>query len=350
MKKLFILLITLSSVFFNSCQSDDGTDINSKNQEKTQLSKFNPTVVLPTSSLQYDYSSHSKLSKTISNTITSDQIIVTYPQYTYIGSLLNATTIDDATYSPVPFQLKPIDISFSFPTDFIQSTIARPSLSAMRAAVNKATRDANFSGQQSLSFEYDIKQFSKYEEAKLAFGANVNVGSLFKLEASGSSHSIKKKTGVFAKFIHRNFTIDMDLPYDGNVFLNPLDKQNSSSHNPVYISSITYGRLGVLALESNYSYDEVLFALKAAFTAKVVNGELSIDIQSKKVLEESELKTYVLGGKGTDATQIVNGYKGFSDFIVNGGEFTADVPGVPIYFSASHASDNSIFFTKFSVE
>lgn len=54
MKKLFILSIALTSVFFNSCQSDDGTDIDSKNQETTQLSKFNPTVVLPTSSLQYD--------------------------------------------------------------------------------------------------------------------------------------------------------------------------------------------------------------------------------------------------------------------------------------------------------
>lgn len=220
----------------------------------------------------------------------------------------------------------------------------------MRAAVNRATRSVNFSGEQSLSFEYDIKQFSKYEEAKLAFGANVNIGQIFKLNVNGSENSIKRKTGVFAKFIQKNFTIDMDLPYDGNVFLNPLDQQNSLSQDPVYISSITYGRLGIIAIETEESFDEILFALKAAFSSKIISGELNIDTHSKDILAKSQLKVLVWGGKGNHAMRLVEGYNEFANFIINGGQFTKEVPGVPIYYSASHASDNSVFFTKFNVK
>jgi thiol-activated cytolysin len=118
----------------------------------------------------------------------------------------------------------------------------------------------------------------------------------------------------------------------------------------VYISSITYGRLGIISLVSNYTYDEVSFALKAALNAKVVNGTLNIDVNSKKILDESDLSVYIVGGKGTDAVQVVTGFEGFSNFIINGGQFTAEAPGVPIYFSASHASDNSIYNTSFNIE
>lgn len=355
-----LLLLLLFTFIFCSCDREDDLTSDTFNQKDTDVKNFNPVVTLPSKSLGYDYSSPRKNDTTSKNTrlatkqavstITSDQIVVTYPQYTFLGSLLNAKTVDDGSYKPAPFRLKPIDISFSFPSDFVIGTIERPSLSAMRAAVNKATRSAYFSGEQSLSFEYDIKQFSKYEEVKFAFGGNVNVSNIFKLEFSGSDHNISKKTGVFAKFIQRNFTADMDIPFDGNIFLNNSDLQNSQSHNPIYINSITYGRLGILALESDYTYDEVLFALKAAFSAEIVNGELNIDSKNLEVLQKSSLKTYVLGGKGQDAVQLVNGFKGFSDFITNGGEFTANTPGVPIYFSASHASDNSVFFTEFNVE
>ena len=52
----------------------------------------------------------------------------------------------------------------------------------------KALNDEDFSGQQIEEFEYDLKQFSKYSEMKLAFGANVNIASVMKFESSAESN------------------------------------------------------------------------------------------------------------------------------------------------------------------
>ncbi|MDR2236442.1 MAG: thiol-activated cytolysin family protein [Chryseobacterium sp.] len=358
MKKInfSVALLILSATTIISCSQEMNEDVQEMTQSTAQYKGKNPTVALPSKSLAYDESLVNGVSQLLYSktgditTLTSDQMVVTAPNKTFIGGVYNSATLDNLTYTPISYPVKPITVSYSFPSDFLVDTIEKPSLSSMRASIFKAMKDANFSGQQSLGFDYDIKQFSYYNELKLAFGANVNIGSIFSIDISGSHNKIKKTTGIFAKFSQRNFTVDMDLPPNGNIFQNESDLGLAASKNPVYISSITYGRLGIISLESDYSYKETSFALKAALTAKVVNGTLSIDVMSKKILEEAELKVYILGGVGSDAVQVVNGYEGFISFIVNGGQFTANAPGVPIHFTASHAGDNSVYYTTFTIE
>ncbi|MYY46888.1 hemolysin [Elizabethkingia anophelis] len=378
MKRLLfpILALAATSLTIISCRQD--SEVNPL-QVQNSSKVLNPNVTLPANSLLYDeffvskeskliedsrnnkrktskiaslnpYASTKAVLTTTSSILTSDQIVVTVPQKTFIGGVYNSTTLDNLNYTPISYPLDPITVSYSFPSDFIVDTIERPSLSSMRASVFKAMRAANFSGEQSLAFDYNIKQFSYYSELKIAFGSNVNIGKIFSIDISGSNNKIKRTTGVFAKFTQKNFTIDMDLPADGNIFKNNSDLALTNGKNPVYISSVTYGRLGIISIESNASYNEVNFALKAALTAGIVNGSLNIDSNSKKILEESDLSVYLVGGRGTDAVQVIKGFAGFSNFIVNGGQFTPEAPGVPIYFSASHASDNSVYYTTFTID
>lgn len=361
MKKITAAAILLC-IAANSCREE--SNLNSIDREtpgitKVQRINYSDSYVSKESKLiEQNRKLHSTIKPSAkssqisakSTTLTSDEIVVTVPQKTFIGAVYNSATLDDLSYISINSKVDPITVSYSFPTDFIVDTIEKPSLSSMRASVFKAMKAANFSGEQILSFDYNIKQFSYYSELKLAFGSNINIGKIFSIDISGSNNKIKKKTGIFAKFTQKNFTMDMDIPEDGNIFLNNSDLSTVLDRNPVYISSITYGRLGIISVVSDYSYDEVNFALKAALNAKVVNGTLNIDINSKKILDESDLSVYIVGGKGTDAVQVVKGFEGFSSFIVNGGQFTPEAPGVPIYFSASHASDNSIYNTSFSVE
>ncbi len=361
MKKIILplVLVGLLSLSVTSCNDDLNSEINQEIQNevtKTFASRgINPTVVLPSKNLNYDeiFVDGKKVTssaKTSTVTLNSDQMVVTAPNKTFIGGVYNSTTLDNLSYTPITYPTKPITVSYSFPSAYVVDQIQKPSLSSMRASIFKAMNDANFSGQQILSFDYNIKQFSYYSELKIAFGANVNIGGIFNIDISGSNNKVKKNTGIFAKFTQKNFTIDMDIPDNGNIFKNESDLGLAAPNNPVYINSITYGRLGVISLESDYSYNETAFALKAALNAKMVNGSLSIDVQSKKILEESDLTVYILGGVGSDAVQVVTGYEGFISFIVSGGQFTAQAPGVPIYFSASHAGDNSVYYTTFTVE
>lgn len=65
-----------------------------------------------------------------------------------------------------------------------------------------------------------MRQFSYFEELKLAFGANVNIARILDIDISVDKGKIRRKTGLFAKIIQRNYTVDMDLPIDGNLLLN----------------------------------------------------------------------------------------------------------------------------------
>ncbi|KAA2438324.1 hemolysin, partial [Alistipes onderdonkii] len=62
------------------------------------------------------------------------------------------------------------------------------------------------------------------------------------------------------------------------------------------------------------------------------------------------MRIFVSGGAGQDVAKIVEGYNEFANFIINGGEFSKEVPGVPIFFTANYAEDNSVFRTTFTTE
>lgn len=162
--------------------------------------------------------------------------------------------------------------------------------------------------------------------------------------------NIKSKSGLFARVVQKNFAMIMDYPYDGNIFLNNDDLQGVLSDSPVYVNSIIFGRMAIIAIESDYSFNELKAAVKASFSAGVVGGEINISAEYKKILQESTMRLFVSGGIGQDVAKIVEGYNEFNNFIVNGGEFTKDVPGVPIFFTANYAEDNSVFRTSFATE
>lgn len=344
MKKLSILSCSiLSCLCFFSCSNENLEE----NSYKVVQNKciFEP-VKVPTKSLEWDESFHpyDRYTRAVNH---SNEMAVTTSNI-FLGGVYTAESIQDLSFKWIQKPLEPIDVSYTFPRYFFD-TIQRPSFSSMYRSLNKAVESPNFSGKQSLAFEYDFRQYSYYDELKLAFGANVNICSLLKLSTSVSNQKIRAKSGLFARIVQKNFSMIMDYPYDGNVFLNNDDLQIVNSQNPLYINSIIFGRMGIIAIESNYTYDELKFAFKAALTAKKVNGELEISSKHKKILQEATLKLFVSGGNGQDVAKIVEGYDEFKNFIINGGEFTRDVPGVPIFFTANHVSDNSVFTTTFEV-
>lgn len=339
----FILVLSMVVCAYSCTKKEPETT-----PEQVKFSKYIPDpIVLPTNHLEWDESYH-PYDKTTRANNESDQMAVTSNNI-YLGAVYTAKSIEDLSYDWISKPVDPIEVSYTFPRYFFDE-IQRPSVSGMYRSLNKAIESPQFTGKQSLAFEYDMRQFFKYNELKLAFGANVNVASLFKLDVSVNDTNIKNKSGLFARVVQKNFSMIMDYPYDGNIFLNNDDLNGVLSQSPVYINSIIFGRMAIIAIESDYSFNELKAAVKASFTAKIVGGEINISAQYKKILQESTMRLFVSGGIGQDVAQIVEGYDKFSEFIVNGGEFTKDVPGVPIFFTANYAEDNSVFRTSFVTE
>lgn len=141
----------------------------------------------------------------------------------------------------------------------------------------------------------------------------------------------------------------MDIPDDGNIFLNETERQKYLNQKPVYVNSVNMGRKGVMIVESEESYSEISVSIRAAFNAGIVNGELSLDSKTKEMLKHAQIYIYIIGGNGEDAAKVVTGFPAFQDFIIKGGVYSKEIYGVPISFSGANAADNSMFISQIKI-
>lgn len=353
MKHYFYLILSIS-LFLFSCENEELVDAGdiSENSDKELEQSISSNPFL------YDEIYEIRDGKEVNLTHTQLLTRTTYefyeittiqPIYIYLGSTLSAASINSGRYVAVGFPnvLKSeITISFSLP---VRSMVIAPKKSSFQNAITEAVGDKNFSGKQSQVFTYKMKQFSYYKEVKLAFGANVNVGQLFGVDTEVNNGKTRKNTALFVDFSQIYFNAVMDIPDDGNIFKDENTRQQYLSQNPIYINSVNYGRKGVILVESKESYDKLSVAIRASFNAKVVNGKLSLDSETEKILEEAEISICILGGDGGEAVKTIKGFNEFQNFIINGGVYTNIVYGVPISFSGAYASDNSMYISEFNI-
>lgn len=269
----------------------------------------------------------------------SSEFVVTSPNI-YVGAIYEGNSINDLTLHPIKAHVEPIIVSYYLPS-FFCDTIVKPSQKTMQHSIRKAVASPEFSGNQSVSFEYDYKRFEYYNELKLAFGANVNITDLFSIE----NQRIKHKSGLMARIIQKNFSVVMDYPDTPTIFANQADFEKYKAISPVYVSSISYGRLGIVMIESDYSYNELKKAFKATLKLRGKGTTATLDSESLKVLENAQVKLFISDGKSKDVAKIVDGFYEFRNFIIEGATFTQDAPGVPIYFTANVAATDEVFFS-----
>ncbi len=265
----------------------------------------------------------------------------------YPGLVIKGNTIDRPPIYPTALNIKKdsIDVSFDMPGYYGERIY--PGRIHYSKALNKALHSPDFSGEQTGLFEYDLKQFYDYSELRLAFGSNINIAQILKINGSHDHQRIHHKSGLFARVYQRNFTAMMDYPEDGNLF---LDNENITKYkNDAYINSIAYGRLAIIAIESDCSYDSLKTAFKLSLNINKFGIKGSLDEQSKRILEKAETHVYILGGSGSGAAQVFQDFGKFHEFIVKGGTFSPSIPGVPIYVTANRLDDNSIWVTHFEM-
>ncbi|MGB3064569.1 thiol-activated cytolysin family protein [Sphingobacterium thalpophilum] len=291
----------------------------------------------------------------------SDKMVVTpgNASYIYPGSILQASSIATdqfATFSE--YQNAPISVDLSFPSSLSIGIIHTPSLSNSRIFLRNALMAPDFRGDNIINYSDYLAAFSKYNEVKLAFGYNVNERKLFSSTNSSfeyNSNSEYFATKFMASYTVENFTFNMSDPVAGELIdVSTIPANVFSGVSPVYINSVTYGRFGLLILESN-NYN---FQMKTVFE-KVVKKILKKSTESytqeeKSLFANCRITIYLLGSTmGNNIIQLLinPNPEGISDFISqNVGTFTPSDPGVPIFYTAKYLKDNSKFKTMFKID
>ncbi|ASZ09804.1 thiol-activated cytolysin family protein [Chitinophaga pendula] len=279
-----------------------------------------------------------------------------YEDQIYPGALIKGNSVESFDFNPVVgYTPKPISVSVSLPApaSLVAANIAVPSLTATTQMVNNVLLNSEFSQSGFSKYNLNIKEFTYYDELKEFFATSKNTNAIFFNSSSTGSTGIKKiskTTGLMAKFIQKNFTVDMDIPKAGQLIDLNVDAGILGAYSPLYVSSVTYGRLGIITVESNASFDELKTAFQKAFgILGIVNGSNTLTQAEINIINGADIKVYLVGGQGAMAVQTMSGYQHFMQYLGGGQTFSAQTPGMPIVFSMRYLSDHKPYKAKFQI-
>lgn len=284
-----------------------------------------------------------------SNIMVSDETAdIIYP-----GAILRSNDIIDE-YPFVPLSARdydplPIRASLSIPGSNVSGTNDYPSLDETRNFLGEVLgRQGNI--EQINSFSYTSSEFKDYNELKYSFGANVDVAKIANAALTGGGTKISNRTGVIAKFVQENFTLDMSLPKKTELI--GIDDANAlqDEYVPTYISSVTYGRMGVFMAETDVSYEEFNLAFKAGVNIGVVKADAHVTTEQKAILDRAKITIYMKFGPGPAYARTVEGYEAFKAAILEGAAVASNSYGGPISFRMRNLKDFSLFKSVFKID
>nr|WP_315402506.1 thiol-activated cytolysin family protein [uncultured Sphingobacterium sp.] len=266
--------------------------------------------------------------------------------FIFPGAVLEGNSISKQNYSPIfPPNRKPITVSMSLTHTTPKPTsrvIVNPTFSKLDDYVKEMAMGGSFKQNEKFMFQY--RRFTFYDEIKQAFGTDVNTRRLFSSKSENStseSHKILESTGMYVKFFQASFTVNMDI--------GPLADQaitGNSGEPPVYVNSVTYGRMGIIVIETDKEYQFAETCIKKEFDRIFYNKTETLTTEEKKFFEETQFKVLIMGGDSDYTVQTFKGYPHFLNLIFNS-KFTETSFGVPIACSFSDANTHQLVETEF---
>lgn len=382
--KKYAIHLLVVTVGFSSCERKDfpvHTEEKSRKDQKNLSDHFTDLEIVPNRVIVFGDSSGSiikllnarKKLQTInvrdslwgdntglSRYYESEEMVVTPANRSYIypGALLMPESIANDEFEPVyGYQPAPIRVRLSFSSS-LGVGVSMPTLSASRQFFRDAIMAPDFSGSYIDNFSSFISYISKYEEVKLAYGYNVNERRLFASTNSSfnyNSSNTQYAQKMMATYTVKNFTYTMEDPLENELIdLSTGTPDVFEGISPIYINSVTYGRWGILIVETNNTSSLVKKVFEKISKKILKQSSESFTQAEKDVLTTCRITINLLGSTlGESAIQLLINPdpEALSSFITeNVGVFTALDPGVPISYTGKYLKDYSPFKTVFKLD
>jgi thiol-activated cytolysin len=262
------------------------------------------------------------------------------------GAIVGIDSVHTGLFTPKVFDRAPLTISASLEGvvgGSVSATLEKPSLSTFREAMGEIL-DQNVVGQTAANVYSQIEEVHSSEQLSFALGVNaqwITAG----VESSLAFGNKDKRSRFVVNFTQSYYTVDVDPPgtaadfFDRSVTLNDVQSK-LGDEPPVYVSSVTYGRMVYFTITSELSSSELRAALDFGFKGTVsVDG--SVSLTHEEVLESSEITAHILGGNGDSAVQAIYGVEELRNFIQTGGAWSKDSPGAAIAYKLAYQHDDS---------
>jgi thiol-activated cytolysin len=266
----------------------------------------------------------------------------------YPGALVSADSVLTGLFTQVVLPRSPATISVSLENlgGGKTAVVQEPSLSAYRDAL-AGILDAEITGSTPANLYSEIEEVHSEQQLDMALGVQASWGlGLASLKTSFDFSKQDVRSRYVVRYTQAYYTVDLDAPgapsaiFAPNVQLEDVQAKLDEAHPPVYVSSVTYGRMVVFTFESEYSAEEMGAALDFAYSGGVdVKGDVSVTY--KDIISRSKITAFILGGDAGTAVQTIDSYDALIDFIKQGGNYSKTSPGAPIAYKLNYLKDNS---------
>lgn len=264
------------------------------------------------------------------------------------GALVGGASIYDGLFTQIVLPRAPATISVSLENlaGGKSAVLDQPSLSAFRDAVSAIVAQ-EVTGATPANIYSELEQVHSEEQLALALGAEVSwLGSSASIAASFDFSQQDVRSRYLVKYTQAYYTVDLDAPGRPSDVLGPdvtladVEAVIGPENPPLYVSSVTYGRMVVFTFESEYSAEELNAALEFTYSGGVdVSGDVSVTY--KDIISKSKITAFILGGSGGEAAQTIDSYEALIEFIKAGGDYSRESPGAPIAYKLAYLRDNA---------
>ena len=266
----------------------------------------------------------------------------------YPGALISADSVMTGLFTQIVLPRAPETISVSLEnlggTKLAQ--VASPSLSSYRDALSSIL-DAEITGSTPANLYSEIEEVHSETQLNMALGVQASWGlGIASIKSSFNWSNQNTRSRYLVRYTQAYYTVDLDAPASPSALLAPdialedVESKMDAQRPPVYVSSVTYGRMVLFTFESQYSAQEMSAALDFAYSGGIdVKGDVSVTY--KDMISQSKITAFILGGDAGTAVQTINSYDSLINFIKTGGNYSRQSPGAPIAYKLSYLKDNS---------
>lgn len=272
----------------------------------------------------------------------------------YPGALVDTS---NDSYRPIAIKRAPITLSTNLESVLerdapISTTIDNPSLSSVRQGIRQIVSN-NITSTTNLpaNLSYSIKEITNETEFKLNVGFGLQIKK-FDLSENFSYGNLKKQTNLLFVLKQVYYTIDMDSPTERNsrdLFDNSLSNSEINAALkgtiPAYVSSVSYGRIAFITIQTNYSKQEITNALSTSWgqmsenpgssSTKKLSINLDTTLSHIGTDSDTSINCYVYGGNGGQTVTIGDDARGTLQNIFN--TFNGNGDGaLPISYTMRH--------------
>lgn len=272
----------------------------------------------------------------------------------YPGNMLQGNSLNKATPNPIVVARAGGTISTNIIDGNLQSffEVEEVKKSTITDGMNNII--ANSNGSIPSNFEMNVVNIQSREQFALALGIDVNT-AFVDVESKFNYNSDTEKSSFLVSLNQEYYTMTFDLPTSlDKLFAPSVTPEQLASYvgenNPAtYISSVTYGRIFYMLIESTSSETELKVAIDGAFSGVTADVDTELEIDYFSSLDEVTYSVFAYGGEAgptfelvgqTDMVKLRNGLK----------ESTSLGSGKPLSYVVRNVANNQIVATQLATQ